>query len=49
MFVNPVFDYLFVGGAITIPIFIAIYFFPHLTPEDGRITTRSFLLINGVH
>ncbi len=26
--VNPVVDYLFVGGAITIPIFIATYFFP---------------------
>jgi hypothetical protein len=49
MIVNPVVDYAFVGGAITLPIFLAIYFFPWLTPNDGQITVRSFLIINGVH
>jgi hypothetical protein len=47
--VNPVIDYAFVGGAITIPIFVAIYFFPSLTPTSGGITLRSFMLINGAH
>lgn len=48
-FVNLLVDYLFVGGAITVPVFIAVYFFPWLTPTSGLITLRSFLLINGVH
>jgi len=48
-FVHPVIDYALVGGAITIPIFIAIYFFPSLTPTNGEITLRSFILINGAH
>ena len=48
-FVHPVIDYAFVGGAITIPIFLALYFFPTLTPKDAGITVRSFLLINGAH
>lgn len=47
--VNPWIDYPLIGGAITIPIFIAIYFFPGLTPAEGHITLRSFLLINGTH
>ena len=47
--VHPVVDYSLVGGAITIPVFIAIYFFPGLTPTDGFLTLRSFLLINGSH
>lgn len=48
-FVHPVVDYAFVGGAVTIPIFLALYFFPALTPNDSGITVRSFLLINGAH
>jgi hypothetical protein len=48
-FLHPAIDYAFVGGAITIPIFIAVYFFPGLTPSNGEITLRSFLLINGSH
>src|SRR4051794_15130300 len=48
-FLHPAIDYSLVGGAITIPIFIAVYFFPNLTPSDGEITLRSFLLINGSH
>jgi len=49
-FINPLIDYSLVAGAITIPIFIAIYFIPGLTPAvDGPITLRSFLLINGSH
>ena len=49
-FMHPAVDYLLVGGGITIPIFIAIYFFPALTPAtNGPITLRSFLLINGAH
>src|SRR5258708_14282781 len=47
--VHPLIDYSLVGGAITIPIFIAIYFFPGLTPTSQGITLRSFLLINGTH
>lgn len=49
-FMHPLIDYALVGGGITIPIFIAIYFFPGLTPADeGPITLRSFLMINGAH
>lgn len=49
-FMHPAIDYLFVGGGITIPIFLAIFFFPALTPAiDGPITLRSFLFINGAH
>jgi hypothetical protein len=47
--VNPVVDYLFVGGAITVPIFIATYFFPSLTPTSDSITFRTFLVFNGAH
>jgi len=47
--VHPIVDYALVGGAITIPIFAALYLFPGLTPTDGAITLRSFLLINAVH
>jgi hypothetical protein len=47
--VNPVVDYLFIGGAITVPIFIATYFFPTLTPTSDAITLRTFILINGAH
>lgn len=47
---HPAIDYLLVGGGITIPIFIAIYFFPALAPAaEGPMTVRSFLLINGAH
>jgi hypothetical protein len=48
-FLHPALDYAFVGGGITIPIFLAIYFFPGLTPTETSITLRSFLLINGAH
>src|SRR4029450_10836794 len=47
--VNPVVDYLFVGGAITIPIFIATYYFPNLTPTRDAIALRTFVLFNGAH
>jgi hypothetical protein len=47
--VNPVVDYLFVGGAITVPIFIATYFFPALTPASDSITLRTFLVFNAAH
>ena len=48
-FVHPIIDYAFVGGAITIPIFLMLLLFPSLTPNDAGITVRSFLLINGAH
>jgi hypothetical protein len=47
--VNPVVDYLFVGGAITIPIFIATYYFPSLTPTSDSVVLRTFILFNGAH
>jgi hypothetical protein len=47
--VNPVVDYLFVGGAITVPIFILTYFFPQLTPTNADITMRIFIVFNGAH
>ena len=47
--VNPTVDYLFVGGAITIPIFIAAYFLPQFTPTNADITLRTFILFNGAH
>lgn len=48
-FAHPVVDYLFVAGGLSIPIFIALAYFPGLTPRNGEITLRSFLLINGTH
>jgi hypothetical protein len=47
--VNPLVDYLFVGGAITVPIFIATYFFPNLTPTGDGITFRTFIFFNAAH
>src|SRR6476660_4383147 len=47
--VNPVVDYLFLGGAITIPIFVVTYFFPILTPTSDAIVLRTFILFNGAH
>ena len=47
--VNPVVDYLFVGGVITIPIFIATYFFPQLISTNSNVTLRTFILFNGAH
>lgn len=47
--VNPVVDYLFVGGAITIPVFIATYLFPALTPTSDSVTLRTFLIFNAAH
>jgi hypothetical protein len=47
--VNPPVDYLFVGGAITIPIFIATYFVPALTPSSDSVTLRAFLVFNAAH
>jgi hypothetical protein len=46
-FMHPVIDYLLVGGGITIPIFIGLYFFPTLAPISPPI--YIFLLINGAH
>jgi len=48
-FMHPLIDYALIGGGITIPIFLAIYFFPGITPDNQQITLRSFLLINGAH
>ena len=48
-FISPLVDYSLVGGAITLPIFIALYFFPGLTPTNGEITLRTFLFFNGAH
>jgi len=47
--VNPVVDYLFLGGAITVPIFIATYFFPFVTPTNADIVLRTFIVFNGAH
>jgi hypothetical protein len=47
--VNPVVDYLFLGGAITIPIFIVTYFFPRLVPTNADLTLRTFIVFNGAH
>jgi hypothetical protein len=48
-FMHPAIDYLLVGGAITIPIFIAVYFYPSLAGFDPSVTIYSFILINGAH
>src|SRR4029450_5640495 len=47
--VNPVVDYLFLGGAITVPIYIATYFFPFVTPTNANIVLRTFIVFNGAH
>lgn len=49
MFVSPAADYLLVGGGLTIPIFVALYFWPSLTPVAGGIPTWSFVAVNGAH
>jgi len=48
-FISPLVDYSFVGGAITLPIFAALYFFPALTPGNADLTLRTFLFFNGAH
>jgi hypothetical protein len=48
-FVSPLVDYSLVGGAITLPVFAALYFFPGLTPASDAITLRTFLFFNGAH
>jgi hypothetical protein len=48
-FMHPLVDYLFVGGAITIPVFIALYFLPGITPARASITLRAFIFLNGAH
>ena len=48
-FMHPAIDYLLVGGGITIPIFIAVYFFPPLASVDSSISIYTFILINGAH
>ena len=48
-FMHPAIDYLLVGGAITIPIFIAVYFYPGLASFDPSFTIYTFILINGAH
>jgi hypothetical protein len=47
--VNPAVDYLFLGGAITVPIFLVTYFFPNITPTNADITLRTFIVFNGAH
>src|SRR5262245_41645844 len=47
--VNPVVDYLFLGGAITVPIFVVTYFFPSLTPTNANLVLRTFIVFNGAH
>jgi hypothetical protein len=47
--VNPAVDYLFLGGAITVPIFLVTYFFPNLTPTNADIQLRTFIVFNGAH
>ncbi|HEX8028139.1 MAG TPA: hypothetical protein VF491_06745 [Vicinamibacterales bacterium] len=49
MFVNPLVDYLFIGGGITLPIFALIYLLPSLTPVSGDIPVRTFIAINAAH
>ena len=46
---HPVIDYLLVGGGITIPIFLAIYFFPSLTAVSAQTSLKAFLVFNGAH
>jgi len=48
-FMHPAIDYLFVGGGITIPIFIAVYFYRPLASIDPSISIYTFILINGAH
>ena len=48
-FMHPAIDYLLVGGGITIPIFVAVYFYPQLASVDTRISIYTFILINGAH
>jgi hypothetical protein len=48
-FVNPLVDYVFIGGGITIPIFAALYFYPTLRPLSDEIPYGVFLAINGAH
>lgn len=50
MFVNAPIDYLFVGGAITLPLFAALFLWPSLNPfADGRLSYTLFFGINGAH
>ena len=46
---HPAIDYLLVGGGVTIPIFIAIYFFPGLTAASTATSLNTFLVFNGAH
>ena len=46
---HPLIDYLLVGGGLTIPIFIAIYFFPSLTAVSAQVSLKTFLIFNGAH
>lgn len=46
---HPAIDYLLVGGGVTIPIFLAIYFFPGLTAVSPETTFNAFLVFNGAH
>ena len=48
-FVNPLVDYLVVGGGLTLPIFAALYFSPGLNPIGGGISEWTFIAINGAH
>jgi len=46
---HPAIDYLLVGGGVTIPIFIAIYFYPGLTAASTATSLNTFLVFNGAH
>jgi hypothetical protein len=46
---HPLVDYGLIGGAITLPIFSVLYFFPELKPTDRQLLWFVFLFINGTH
>jgi hypothetical protein len=50
MFINPPVDYMFVGGAITLPLFAALFLWPSLNPfADGDVSYTLFFGINAAH
>ena len=48
-FINPLVDYSLVGGAVTLPIFVALFFFPRLNQGSRDIAFNTFLAFNGAH
>ena len=49
MFVNAPVDYLLVGGGITLPIFLGLYFWPGLAPTNRTTLWVLFFAINASH